>query len=470
MRTIRLTALLAVLCAAAPVQAQGRLLATAGLDGTYQDLAPRTAAPLENGVAGNLLGGLGSGLAYAGGNTFLVLPDRGPNAVSYDGALDDTASYIDRFHSLYLALAPNAPGAALPFTLTAFATGTTLLSSRLPLAYGTGAGLGVGSGEPALNAEDRTHYFTGRSDGFDPAHPSNWIWNARLDPESLRVSRDGRSVFISDEYGPALYEFDRATGRRLRAIPLPAHLAAAHPAPTGDAEIAGNASGRLANKGMEGLAITPDGRTLVGAMQSPLIQDGGKDGGFTRLVAVDLRSGAIREFAYPLTNLGSAAKPKYTTVSDIVAINGHEFLVDERDGKGLGDGSVAAFKRLYRVDLSGAPQVGGVEGAEAMAARAVPKTQVVDLVEVLQAAGIPATEIPAKIEGLAFGPDQVLDGAAVHTLFVSCDNDFLGTVTDTYHPQGAPNPSRIFVIGLTDAELPGFEPQELETGEDCGRR
>ena len=31
----------------------------------------------------------------------------------------------------------------------------------------------------------------------------------------------------------------------------------------------------LTNKGMEGLAITPDGKTLVGAMQSPLIQDGG---------------------------------------------------------------------------------------------------------------------------------------------------------------------------------------------------
>lgn len=187
-------------------------------------------------------------------------------------------------------------------------------------------------------------------------------------------------------------------------------------------------------------------------------------------MAVDLRSGATREFAYPLTNLGSASKPKYTTVSDIVAINGHEFLVDERDGKGLGDGSVAVFKRLYRVDLAGAPQVGGVEGAEALAARALPKTQVVDLVQVFQAAGIAATDIPAKIEGLAFGPDLTVDGAALHTLYISCDNDFLGAVTDTYHPQGAPNPSRIFVIGLTDAKLPGFEPQELEDGEGCGRR
>ena len=43
----------------------------------------------------------------------------------------------------------------------------------------------------------------------------------------------------------------------------------------GNDEISGNTSGSVANKGMEGLAITPDGKTLVGVMQSPLLQDGG---------------------------------------------------------------------------------------------------------------------------------------------------------------------------------------------------
>jgi hypothetical protein len=41
-------------------------------------------------------------------------------------------------------------------------------------------------------------------------------------------------------------------------------------------------------------------------------------------------------------------------VSDIVAINDHQFLVDERDGKGLGDGSTAAVKQLFEIDLTGA--------------------------------------------------------------------------------------------------------------------
>ena len=67
------------------------LIATANINGTYEDLAHNTAKPLENGVPGDRLGGIGSGLAYAGGTTFLALPDRGPNAASYNGAVDDTS-------------------------------------------------------------------------------------------------------------------------------------------------------------------------------------------------------------------------------------------------------------------------------------------------------------------------------------------------------------------------------------------
>src|SRR5581483_8053918 len=103
-------------------------------------------------------------------------------------------------------------------------------------------------------------------------------------------------------------------------------------------------SGRVANKGMEGLAITPDGRTLIGGMQSPLIQDGGTSGRFTRIITIDRHSGATHQYAYPLTNIGTAKKPKYPTVSDILAINDHELLVDERDGNGRGDDSTAAYK------------------------------------------------------------------------------------------------------------------------------
>src|SRR5947209_3689796 len=105
--------------------------------------------------------------------------------------------------------------ADLPFTLTPTLTGTTLLSSPAPLTYGSGAGLGLGSGAPAQNTAT-TFYFTGRSDNLDPSKNSGNPNNARFDPESIRVSNDGKSVFISDEYGPYVYQFDRATGRRVK--------------------------------------------------------------------------------------------------------------------------------------------------------------------------------------------------------------------------------------------------------------
>src|SRR5215475_10443307 len=160
-----------------PAYASVDLIAIGSISGAYEDLASATAAPLENGVPGNRLGGVGSGLAYAGGNTFLALPDRGPNAKPYNSLVDDTVSFIARFHTFTLSLAPSDPGSPLPFTLTPTLRKTTLLSSASPLVYGTGAGFGnridgitpIGSGAPALNAVNHTHYFTGRSDNFDPA-------------------------------------------------------------------------------------------------------------------------------------------------------------------------------------------------------------------------------------------------------------------------------------------------------------
>jgi hypothetical protein len=437
------------------------LIAIGAITGDRADRSSATAAPLENGVAGNLLGGVGSGLTYAGFGTFIAVPDRGPNAVGYASAVDDTTSYIDRFHTFFMAISHSAPGAALPFEVTPFLLTTTLMHSAAPLDYGSGAELGLPAGAPALNATRHTHFFTGRSDGFDPATLSTDAGDARFDPEGVRVSNDGLRVYLTDEYGPHVYEFDRLTGRRLRTLALPAAFAVPAQSPHGDDEIAGNTIGRVANKGMEGLAITPDGRTLIGAMQSPLLQDRGTDGQFTRIITIDVRTGATHQYAYPLTNIGTAKKPKYPTISEIVAVNDHEFLVDERDGKGLGDDSAAAFKQLFHIDLTGAIEVSALTGEAALAPAAVAKTLFLDVVAALTAHGFAAEDIPAKLEGLSFGPDVFLDGALRHTLWLANDNDFLATVTDSHHPAGIANPNRFFVFAIDPAALPGFERQHL---------
>ena len=441
--------------AARPASAQVKLLAVGELtdaNGGYSDLSGLTNT-LENGVPANLLGGLGSGFAWASGNTFLALPDRGPNAVSYDAAVDDTVSFIARFHTVTMDLQPNG-GSGLPFLLTPTLAGTTLLCSVPGLVYGSG--LGVGPGAPPQNTFFR-HSFTGRSDNFDPAKDSGNDRDARLDPEGIRVSNNGKRLYVSDEYGPYVHEFDVVSGARRRTFDLPDHLFVSNPSPIGSTEITGNTSGRTANKGMEGLAITPDGRTLVGFMQAALIQDaneGGAAKNLLRLETIDIPSGRWRhEFAYLLTT-GSG-------VSEVVALNDHEFLVDERDGKGRGDGSVAKVKQIFKIDLTGAVDVAAMDGLAA-AANAVNKSLFVDLVKIIGSAGITADQVPAKLEGLALGADVDNGGVTTHTLWVANDNDFL----QDFGGPGA-NPNNLYVFGFTDADLGGsvYVPQDFKDGD-----
>jgi hypothetical protein len=454
-RALISSALLILACSTfSEAHAQGTLLAkgtlTGSKAGSYKDLSGLNNT-LENGVAANLLGGLGSGIAYVSGDTFVALPDRGPNAVSFNSLVDDTVSYIDRFHTVRMNLTPNTKGDGLPYSITPQLESTTLLHALLPLAYGSGEGLNIGSGRPAQNWF-LVHYFTGRSDNFDPKQSSGDVFDARLDPESIRVSNDGLTVFISDEYGPYVYQFLRSNGQRLRTFRLPRDFFVATPAPTGDAETAANTSGRVPNKGMEGLAITPDGKTLVGILQNALIQDaaeGGDAANLLRLVTIDIASGrTTHEYGYLLTT-GSG-------VSDITALNNHEFLVDERDGKGLGDGSKAKVKQIFKIDLNGAIDISALNGTQA-AARAVSKTLLLDVVKLLTANGIPVDQIPAKIEGTAFGPDVRYQGHIVHTFWVANDNDFL---QDYAGPNT--NPNQFFVFGFTDADLGGsmYVPQK----------
>jgi len=448
--------------------AQISLLAVGTLDksraGTFQDLSGLTYA-LENGVRANELGGLGSAITNAGGYTFLALPDRGPNALSYDSNIDDTVSYINRFHTITMNLSPNRSGSGLPFNLTPKLRATTLLWSFTPLVYGSGSGLGVGTGAPPLN-QFFFHFFTGRSDNFDPTQNSGNPANAHFNTKSLRISNNGLRVYISDEYGPYVYEFDRITGARLRAFqfpactpPTPSCFFVSNLSSMGAVEISGNTVGRVANKGMEGLAITPDGKTLVGIMQNALIQDaaeGKAQGKLLRIVTFDIASGkATHQYGYLLTT-GSG-------VSEILALNDHELLVDERDGHGRASGDDAVVKQLFKIDLSNAVDISDMDATAVLTNNAaVSKTLFLDIVGVLTANGIAAGNIPAKIEGISFGPDVKQGKTLVHTLWVANDNDFLETVPDAAGNL-IPNDNQFFVFGFTDADLAGsaYTPQRV---------
>jgi hypothetical protein len=312
-----------------------------------------------------------------------------------------------------------------------------------------------------LNAVNHTHYFTGRSDNFDPSRLSTYPGDARLDPEGVRVSNDGRSVFISDEYGPYVYQFDRATGMRIRSYALPDNLAIATLSPQKDVEIGSNTVGRVTNKGMEGLAITPDGEMLVGIMQANLEQDKKKS---LRIVTIAIRSGVVHEYAYLLTD-GSG-------VSEIVAVNNHQFLVDERDGSGMADtplltdtASAAQVKEMFLIDLDGARDVTALSGD--LSGYAVPKSLFLDIVGKLNAAGIDSFLIPSKMEGVAFGQDVIFNGATKHTLYIANDDDFLAAIADPLKLPNDPtrglvaNPNQFYVFAFDDNDLPGYVPQPV---------
>lgn len=141
-------------------------------------------------------------------------------------------------------------------------------------------------------------------------------------------------------------------------------------------------NGRQDNRGFEGLAVTPDGKKLFAVLQDPLFNEGGRDGRNVRIVVFhNDRHGAsygksIAQYAYPLElqanvrqrilDAGGQASDtdprqgRNIGLSAIVAINEREFLVLERDNRGLGvddpegDG-VTGTKRVYKVTID--PQV-----------------------------------------------------------------------------------------------------------------
>lgn len=396
---------------AAPSQAAVVLLGVGSIPGNATDQSGLSGL-LEDGVTPkNQVGGLGSAITYSGkGNRYYAAPDRGP--------ADGTTSYIDRLYSIDIKLKSNGAYGPNSYTVTPTLTDTALLSNK--------------DGEQ----------FTGYNLEFDATGSTDSL---RLDPEAVRTDHCGKSVYISDEYGPYLYQFKLNGERKGKPIKLPAKFGIDLPSAIPADELAKNAFGRQANRGMEGLAISPDGSKLFGLMQNALIQDGALNESLarvatnSRLVEINRSSGEIKEYYYPLDNIGYG-------LNEILAVNDHQFLVIERDGKA---GASAAFKKLYLIDISGATDIRGIKSLPATdvpsGVTPVSKTPFLNLLDPVY--GLAGASFPEKIEGLAFGPD--LKGGQ-HTLIVTNDNDFVTA-----------NPSNFYVFGIDAADLPGYQPQQI---------
>jgi hypothetical protein len=267
-----------------------------------------------------------------------------------------------------------------------------------------------------------------------------------FDPEGVVVLPLTGHLLISDEYGPSLYEINGA-GQVVRAYDIPANLRPRNAA-TGainHASDAGNTAGKRTNRGFEGLAISPDGRFAFAMLQSAMLDEGGGDGVYCRIVKFDTRTGrALAQYAYRME-----ASSQGRGISALVALDENEFLVLERNNRGLGvDATLSPpNKKVFRIDLAGASDVSGVD-LDAPGAVFTPvvksTTAWLDLAAAATLAHPSLAALggvsPEKWEGLAIGP-RLADGS--YLVLAGTDNDFSvtqdpsSTQFDVYHRFGA---------------------------------
>ena len=437
-----LLSLLVVIAVGAPAAADVILAGSVAVPGNATDLFRGA------GVNQNRLGGFGSGLIYDRvKNEYISVNDRGPG-----GGLFSYKTRLQVF-SLDINAMTGAPN-------------NFVLKKTIPLVNADGSAPFNGLAPGRLNGNSH-------------------VLGLSLDPEGLAVGPNGH-YYVCDEYGSSLYEFapvdieGGTQARFVRAFTIPDRLLprdalgnvdydavrAPPPLPGGmpnlDAKLV---SGRQDNRGFEGVTITPDGTKLWVMLQGPLAEEGASDEGRrsrnTRLVEFDIATGTSgRQFIYQLTDIAQVnaridltnrnpaadilptGQGQSVLVSDLVAINDHEFLVLERDGRGVGGdnpagadpvASAVGIKHVYHIDITGATDVSGIslKRTNSLTTPVLPgnpdppititpvaKRSFFDLLRAIQAAGLP---VPDKVEGITWGP-VLSDGR--QTLILTSDNDF----------------------------------------------
>ena len=307
---------------------------------------------------------------------------------------------------------------------------------------------------------------------LDGLNPLALTGNAGLlgnsfDPEGLVVDPRTGHFLVADEYGPSLYEFDRK-GRLVRVFETPANLipkagilvnyVALRDACSATLlpPLCGGTAGRQDNRGFEGLAITPDGKKLYAVLQDPLVNEptpnNGRNGRNLRIVVFDndRRSWtfgkSIAQYAYQLELQADVAariiaaggsatdtdprQGRNIGLSAIVAVNNHEFLVLERDNRGIGvddpaGANVVGSKRIYKIQVDSQttdisdiplPDDGNLEVANI---KPVAKSPV--WIDLAKHTLLPNGTQAEKWEGLTIGPRLFL---GAHVLVMGNDNDY----------------------------------------------
>jgi hypothetical protein len=245
-----------------------------------------------------------------------------------------------------------------------------------------------------------------------------------FDIESFREAPDD-TLWFGDEFGPFLIHTDR-TGKVLEPpYPLPGVKSPQNP-------FLGNETPNLpSSRGFEGMAITPDGKTLYPMLEGALTTDPDQ----RRLIInqFDLRKRRYtgRQWFYRLEAAGHA-------IGDFTAITDKRFLVIERDNL---QGEAAAFKKIYVVDLNVVDRSGFLV-----------KREVADLLQIAD---------PHDIGGQ--GPVFRFPFQTIESV-IPLSNTRLGVLDDNNYPfssarvPGQPDPNEFIVIRLDRPLVKGPRP------------
>jgi hypothetical protein len=374
---------------------------------------------------GILLGGVGSDLWHGPGdvpNQFWMITDRGPNG---------QAKVKDKERRTF-----PVPDFAPVILHVETVDGAIRLLQVIPLAGSDGAPL---SGLPNLPEQDDAGY-TFDGGAALPYDPSG------LDTEGLVRTQQG-DFWAADEYSPSLVHI-ASDGRVLERY-VPQGLAYAETAYPVSATLPALYARRNGNRGFEGLALSPDEKTLYAVLQSPLDNPNKSvraSARATRILAVDTATGQpTGEYAYSMEPFSvfdpGAADQTDMKISGLAVAAPNTLLVLERTD---------AVARVYAVDLgqatnllgtawddpATAPSLEAVTDLAAAGVMPLPKRLILDL------ARLP--DIPAKLEGLAV--------VAADTLAFANDNDFdMGGFDDRGNNQPAGVASEIILVALAEA-------------------
>lgn len=201
--------------------------------------------------------------------------------------------------------------------------------------YDLQVGLRRGAAAEALSVRPRDVTVLRRADGTP-------YTGADFDGEGLVLEAGGRTLLASSETEPSIRRFRRADGVQVAGLPVPDRFRVP---PAGEAAV---------NQTFEALTATPDGRSVYAGMEGPLAADGrdAAGGALLRILRYAGRSG--RDYA-PATQYAYRADPGLG-LAELVAVGDGTLLALER-GFTAGVGNTV---RIYRVSLTGAPDVTGL--------------------------------------------------------------------------------------------------------------